>query len=97
LAEHLVDRQAICAAARGRFATILGLPVPAATNAGPDLSGPRFELVLAGHMKGREQYRHPTGVSVFTHDACSAKVLTARVRVATTVEHRGPATKEQYR
>jgi hypothetical protein len=48
-----------------------------------------------------EQYRRATRVSAFTHDMCSAKVLTARVRVAprvaTTVEHRDPAAKEQYR
>lgn len=52
-------------------------------------------IVPKGH--DREQYRHATGVSALTHDACSAKVLTARVRVAprvaTTVEHRDPATK----
>lgn len=48
LAKHPPDRQAIYAAARDRFATILGL---SAATAEPDLSGPQFEMVLAAHMK----------------------------------------------
>ena len=48
LAKHPPDRQAIYAAARDRFASILGL---SAEIADPDLSGPQFEMVLAAHMK----------------------------------------------
>jgi tetratricopeptide (TPR) repeat protein len=48
LAKHPPDRQAIYAAARDRFASILAL---SAATADPDLSGPQFEMVLAAHMK----------------------------------------------
>jgi tetratricopeptide (TPR) repeat protein len=50
LAEHPGDRQAIYAAARDRFASVLGLTAPAAT-AGPELGESQFGLVLAVHMK----------------------------------------------
>jgi len=50
LAKHPPDREAIYAAARDRFANVLGLSAPTAT-AGPDLGGSQFELVLAVHMK----------------------------------------------
>jgi tetratricopeptide (TPR) repeat protein len=50
LAEHLSDRQAIYVAARDRFASVFGVAV-SITTPGPDLGSPRFDMVLALHMK----------------------------------------------
>lgn len=50
LAEHTAERQAIYAAARERFADVLGLAVRT-QEVRPDLGGPQFELVLHLHMK----------------------------------------------